>query len=178
MIDIVLSAWSDFKSTLKLRRVWVALAAEDISDEHKRTTLGPIWLLVNYLAFVGTFCFVIFASNPAPHFIPYVAIGLLVWFYLSDTIISATGLFVREESFIKGTSLPISLYAMRLFMQACIRTVYSFIGCIIIILLAGTPLNLLWTLSLLPIVLILVMTPAIIIVFAFLGAFICPKNRG
>ena len=38
-------------------------------------------------------------------------------------------------------------------------------------MLAGTPLNLLWTLSLLPIVLILVMTPAIIIVFAFLGAF-------
>lgn len=171
MVDIVLSALRDIKSTLILRRVWVALAAEDISDEHKRTTLGPVWLLINYLAFVGTFCFVIFAGNADPNFIPYVAVGLLVWFYMSDIIISATGLFSKEENFIKGTSLPISLYAMKLFMQVSIRTVYSLLGCALIVLIAGKHLGYGWTLSLIPVFLILFMSPAIIIVFAFLGAF-------
>lgn len=171
MLEIYKSAVQDLKATFKLRRVWIALASEDISDAHKRTTLGPIWLLINYLAFVGAFAFVVFGSRDEPGFIPYMAVGLLVWFFISDVITNATNLFVKEESFIKGTSLPISLYVMRLLMQACIRCFYSLIGCILILILTGSSINIGWLLSLFPIMLLLIITPAVITVFAFLGAF-------
>lgn len=172
MISVVGSAFKDVQSTWKMRRVWLALATEDISDEHKRTTLGPIWLLVNYVAFVGTFCFVVFDARYNSEYVSYVAVGLFVWFYISDNINNAVGLFVREEGFIKGTPLPISLYVMRQFMQSCIRSFYSLLGCIIILILGGTSADYTWFLSLLSLFLILLVTPPVILIFAFLGAFI------
>lgn len=171
MLNIFKNAGSDLDATFKLRRVWTALASEDISDAHRRTTLGPIWLLLNYLAFVAAFALVVLNRRNDPEFISYMAIGLLIWFFMSDVITNATNLFIKEESFIKGTALPISLYVMRLFMQACIRSFYSLIGCIFILLTAGSGFNAGWILSIITIFFLLAITPAVITVFAFLGAF-------
>ena len=38
-----------------MRHVWLALAQEDIDDQHRRTTLGPIWMLANYLIYMIAF---------------------------------------------------------------------------------------------------------------------------
>lgn len=171
MYSIYKSACEDLKATLKLKRVWIALAAEDISDAHKRTTLGPIWLLLNYLAFVGAFTFVVLSENNDPNSITYMSLGLFIWFFMSDILTNATNLFIKEESFIKGSALPLSLYVMRLFMQACTRSFYSGIGCLFILLIFGVGINFGWLLSILTILLLLVITPAVIIVFAFIGVF-------
>lgn len=171
MRNIIKSALIDFEETLKIRRVWYALAVEDIKDEHKRTSLGPFWLLINYVAFVGTFCFVVFSGNSAPNYVPFVAVGLFIWFYMSECINNSVGLFIREEGFIKGTPLPISLYIMRQFMQTCIRSFYALIGCVVILFVAGLTINWGWALSLASILLILFATPPVITVFAFLGGF-------
>ena len=50
-------------------------------------------------------------------------------------------LFAREESFIKGTTLPLTVYVMRLAMQSVIRAGYALVGCLAILLLSGTPLT-------------------------------------
>jgi len=55
-------------------------------------------------------------------------IGLLVWFYIMETIVQSTSLFTREESFIKGTTLPLTVYVMRLTMESIIRAGYAAIG--------------------------------------------------
>ncbi|MEI9425512.1 ABC transporter permease [Mesorhizobium sp. Cs1299R1N1] len=172
MIAALNGAFDDISKAMKLHRVWVALAHEDIGDQHRRTTLGPLWMLVNYFAFVGTFVFVFVtkdASNPS--YIAYVAIGMLVWFYLSETIIVSVSLFQREVSFIQGTTLPLFVYVMRLTMQSVIRAGYSLAGCVLILLLSGYGINTNWLLSLLGLLLIVWATPAFILVFAFLGAF-------
>src|SRR5690606_6468836 len=109
MLRILANALDDMAVGYARRRVWITLATEDIGDQHRRTTLGPLWLLVNYFAFAGTFVFV-FNPNPSAEFAIYVATGLLVWIYLSDTITQSVTLFEREESFIKGTNLPLSAY--------------------------------------------------------------------
>src|SRR5689334_3135438 len=85
MISALNGALEDIGRAIKLHRVWIALAHEDIGDQHRRTTLGPLWLLVNYLAFVGTFVFVFQpAGKDAAGYSAYVAIGLMVWFYLME----------------------------------------------------------------------------------------------
>ncbi|WP_246674025.1 ABC transporter permease [Mesorhizobium sp. B2-3-13] len=172
MIAALNGAFDDISKAMKLHRVWVALAHEDIGDQHRRTTLGPLWMLVNYFAFVGTFVFVFVtkdASNPS--YVAYVAIGMLVWFYLSETIIVSVSLFQREASFIQGTTLPLFVYVMRLAMQSVIRAGYSLAGCVLILLLSGYGIDANWLLSLPGLLLIVLATPAFVMVFAFLGAF-------
>lgn len=169
--QIVASAFEDLSSGLKQKKVWMALASEDIGDQHRRTTLGPLWLLFNYLAFAGVFIFVFKMNVDTPKYPTYAAVGLFVWFYIADVITNSITLFVREENFIKGTRLPMTVYVLRQTMQSMIRAGYASIGCVAIILIDGpilTP-NLLWSAAGLG--LILLVTPPTIMVFAFIGAY-------
>lgn len=171
MFAILDSALCDLRAGVRMRRVWIALAAEDIGDQHRRTRLGPLWLLINYLAFAGTFVFIFHRGGGAGGYPVYVATGLLVWFYIMETLSQSVTLFSREEGLIKGTTLPLSVYVMRQAMQSAIRGFYALLGCIGILAVSGATLGAVWIWSVLGIGLILLVTPAAIIVFAFLGAF-------
>lgn len=176
MQAILRSAITDIRAGYVLRAVWIALAAEDIGDQHRRTTLGPLWLLVNYLLFAATFIF-LFNPNPADLTYPvYVATGLLVWYYLMEALSLAAGLFQREEAFIRGTTLPMSVYIMRTALQCLIRAIYALVGCVIILILAGIPPTLTWFWALPGLALVVLVTPALITVFAFTGAFFPDSN--
>ncbi|MCR5858806.1 ABC transporter permease [Mesorhizobium sp. J428] len=164
-------AVGDFVSAFRMRRIWLALANEEISDQHRRTSLGPFWLLINYLIFVGTFVFIIGRDDGVPNYTAYVALGLLVWFYIMETMNSGVSLFVREEAFIKGTTLPLSLYVLRMTMQALMRAGYAALGCVALLFLSGADLSWCWLWSAAAILLIILVTPAAITIFAFLGAF-------
>ena len=173
MVSTIFVGLVDLVSGVRLWPVWIALAREDIDDQHRRTTLGPVWLTINYLMFAGTFIFVIHPSNTEQGSIyaPYAAIGLMIWFYLMDNINQAVTLFAREESYIKGTRLPLSVYIMRLGMQALIRAVYTLTGCLAIVLISGFFPTFGWLWSVLAILVILATIPAAIILLAMLGTF-------
>jgi len=170
-MKVLNSAFADLSAAFAMRRVWFALASEDISDQHRRTSLGPIWLLLNYLIFCGTFIFIMGGQHGVPNYAAYVALGLFVWFYIMETINAGVGVFVREEAFIKGTTLPLSIYVLRMTASAIIRAGYAAIGCLIIVALSGAELSWTWLMSLVSLGLIILVTPAAITIFAFLGAF-------
>jgi lipopolysaccharide transport system permease protein len=161
----------DLVNAFRLPRVWRALATEDILDQHRRTALGPLWLLINYFAFAATFIF-IFVPSPvnATHAI-YVAVGLLVWSYISDTVSQAVSLFQRDAGLIKGTAMPLTVYVMRLILQNFIRSGYALIGCIVILIFAGASPTAAWLWSALGVALLLFVSPAVVLVFGFLGVF-------
>ncbi|WGL17286.1 ABC transporter permease [Microbulbifer bruguierae] len=171
MIKTFSTAWADMRSALKLKNVWIALASEDISDQHKRTSLGPLWLLINYLAFTFTFVVIFQRGQGIENFPAYVSLGLLAWFFINEIISLSVTLFAREEGFLKGTVLPISTYVLRLLMQSIIRMGFTIIGCVAILSLNHTPLSLGWIYSLSGLALLILIAPAAIINLAFIGAF-------
>ncbi|WP_244509107.1 ABC transporter permease [Nitratireductor aquibiodomus] len=172
MQGTILNAVQDIRSGIRMRSVWIELAREDIGDQHRRTTLGPFWLLVNYLAFAGTFVFVFRRGGAGmENYGAYVATGLFVWFYIMETITQSVSLFIREESFIKGTTLPLSVYVLRLVMQCTIRAGYALVGCIGILLLSGIEFGLGWLWAVVGIVVVLAVSPAAIMISAFLGVY-------
>lgn len=161
----------DIAAGLRMRRVWMALASEDIGDQHRRTALGPMWLLVNYLLFATTFIIIFGGWTNVDNFPAYLATGLLVWLYLSEAVTQSVMVFSREESFIKGTVLPISVYILRLTAQSMLRGAYALAGCIVILFISGTPVTpgALWSLAGLG--LVVLCTPAIAMTFGIVGAF-------
>ncbi len=165
------SGFSDLSAGLRKRSVWLALASEDITDQHRRTTFGPVWLLLNYLAFALTFIVIFSGREDSVNYPAYVAIGLFVWLYLLEVTTMSISLFVREENFIKGTTLPLSVYVMRLFMQSAIRSGFALVGCLGILVWSSVGFSVSWAYAAAGIVLIIVTTPAAIIVMAMAGAF-------
>lgn len=171
MINIFTQALGDIKRGFSMRNVWMALAKEDIGDQYRRTTFGPLWMLLNYLLLAGTFIVIFGKGGNIEHHMAYVAIGLFVWLYCSDVINRAVTLFQREESFITGTPLPITIYILRMTMQMMIRALYAGAGCLMLLAFSDISLhfNMLWSLA--GIMLIIFVTPAIITVFAFAGCW-------
>lgn len=166
------AAFEDLASGLRKHHVWRALAVEEIGDQHRRTTLGPLWLLLNYLIFAGTFIFIIHRGDTSgTHYAIYVATGLLVWFFLMEGITTGVTLFVREESLIKGTTLPLSVYVFRAVLQTATRSAYALAGCALILVVSGASVTPVWAWSIPGIVIILAVAPAVIICLAFLGVF-------
>lgn len=165
------SGASDIGAAWQKRSVWLTLAGEDITDQHRRTTLGPLWLLINYLAFTGTFVLLFGHTASGSNFAAYVAIGLFVWQHISEVINLSVTLFVREESYIKGTKLPLSTYVFQMTTQSTIRSGYALIGCIGILLLTGQPITPAWLWSLVGLAILVLTTPAAVIVFAMAGAY-------
>lgn len=96
---------------------------------------------------------------------------MLVWVLLQDVVVQSVSLFGREQSFIAGTTLPLSVYVLRLVLQCLIRTGYAAIGCLAILLIVRAPVTVdaLWALPGLG--LILLTMPAAIVVFAMAGVF-------
>jgi len=168
---ILSGALDDISKGWKLRTLWIALATEDIDEQHRRTALGPLWLLLNYLLFVGTFLIIFGHSSSVPHFPAYVSIGMLIYLYIQELTLQAMSLFVREESLIAGTPLPLSVYVLRLTAQSLIRFAYALAGCVILLAITGIVWSGSSVISLLGLLNLVVATPAVIIVLAFVGAY-------
>lgn len=169
-------AIKDVQSGLRLWPLWIALAREDIGDQHRRTILGPAWLLVNYLMFAGVFILLFDRGHGILNYPAHVAIGLLVWFFIMELLTQSVTLFIREESYIKGTRLPYSVYVMRLTLQTAMRAGYGLIGCVFILLLSGVNISWYWLVSLLGMCLNLIAAPPVILLLALLGVYL-PDSR-
>jgi ABC-type polysaccharide/polyol phosphate export permease len=171
MIELVQRGLSDMKAALRLRGVWWALASEDVVDSHRRTVLGPIWPMLNYLLLVGTLLLIFSGRGGTTNFTAYIASGMLVWLFISDVLSMSVTLFSREQGFISGTVLPISVYVLRQTMLIAIRSFYALVGAVPVLLYSGiefTPA----LLSIIPAILLLLLTaPAVAVLFGLAGVY-------
>jgi lipopolysaccharide transport system permease protein len=171
MLEFARRGLADIGAAVKLRSVWWELASEDVVDSHRRTMLGPIWPLLNYVLFVATLVMIFGATAGPVNFTAYVASGMLVWLFISDVLSMSATLFMRERGFIQGTVLPISIYVLRQTMVTAIRSFYALLGAIPVLLFSGTELTPA-LLSIVPAFLLLLLTaPAIAVLFALAGVF-------
>lgn len=171
MFELARRGLADIDAALKLRSVSWALASEDVADSHRRTMLGPVWPLLNYLLFVGTLIMVLGAGAQPINFTAYVASGMLVWLFISDVLSMSATLFTREAGFIQGTVLPISIYVLRQTLVIAIRAFYALIGAVALVLYSGIELTPA-LLSIVPAVVLLLLTaPAVAILFGLAGTF-------
>ncbi len=171
MLEFARRGLADIGAALKLRGLWWALASEDVLDSHRRTMLGPVWPLLNYLLFVGTLIMILGGRTGPVNFTAYVASGMLVWLFINDALLMSATLFTREQSLIKGTILPISIYVLRQTLLIAIRSSYALVGAIPVLLYSGVDITPA-LLSVVPaIFLLLVTAPAVAVLFGLAGAF-------
>jgi ABC-type polysaccharide/polyol phosphate export permease len=174
MFETMKGGLSDIRAGLGRRSVWLALAREDIGDSHKRTRLGPAWLLLNYLLFIATLLFVF--SNHQANYVVYLACGLLAWNFISETIMQSVSLFFTEEPFIKGTVLPLFVYVMRHTMRVAIRASYALTGAIAIVLVVNGGVSIGWLYAVPGMIWLLLTAPAVAIILGILGVLMPDIN--
>lgn len=161
--------WSDVSDAYARRVLWWNLAREDISDSFSRTLLGPIWILLSYTIFV--YAIYVVLDNKDATFLAYIAVGLLVWNFIAEVLGGAASLFFREGAFVRGTTLPLSIYAFRLTGRSAIRLGYALFPALLIVFLATGGTGPIILSSLAGLLLLVIAAPAVTLVIAILGAF-------
>ncbi len=95
--------------------LWGLLGWQDIRRRYRRSKLGPFWLTITMailVAALGTLYGALFKFEAA-EYVPFLALGFIIWALLSRLITEGCSAFISAESIIKQVSLPLSVHVYR-----------------------------------------------------------------
>jgi lipopolysaccharide transport system permease protein len=96
-------------------RLAAALARLDIRNRYRGSVLGPFWLSLSTAILVvalGLLYSTLF-TLPIGDYMPYLAVGLIVWGLVSQTVTDACDSLTSAEGVIRQLPLPFTVHALR-----------------------------------------------------------------
>jgi lipopolysaccharide transport system permease protein len=106
---------SDLYLGVRAWTLWMTLGWNDIALRYRRSTLGPFWMTLSMGILVVALGFIysrIFQSD-IKSYLPYLALGFIVWGFISSTINESCGAFTESERIIKQIKIPFSVFVLR-----------------------------------------------------------------
>lgn len=113
----------DLLEGARMWRVWTMLGWRDYRHQAARTVLGPLWGVTGMLVTVAVLGYVYGALQVLDQTrgYPFVAAGLISWFFLSGCIGGGPTVYVNAAGLLKERALPVSLcvyqYTLRMFIE-------------------------------------------------------------
>lgn len=133
----------EFKECFEKRDIWLALSFYDIKARYKRTVIGPFWLTLGTAITVLGMGFVwssIFGLN-VKEFLPYVAVGLVFWTYISSILNEGCTTFTSQAAIIHNIRTSYFLHVMTLVSRNFIILLHNFIVIIVVFIICGQAIN-------------------------------------
>lgn len=112
-------AWLDLRSGLALWRLAWMLGWLDIRLRYRGSVLGPFWLTLStavMVAALGVLYSTLFKME-LQDYLPYLALSLVLWAFLSGLITEACACFQAAEGMIRSVRMPFTLYAFRVIVR-------------------------------------------------------------
>ena len=100
---------------LTQHELWLHLGWQDIKQRYRRSTLGPLWISIGTATTavaMGGLYSKLFHLDVSVH-LPYVAVGLIVWSLVNNTILDGADIFITNEGLIKQLPTPVSVHVYR-----------------------------------------------------------------
>ncbi|PXA83994.1 ABC transporter permease [Caulobacter sp. D4A] len=109
-----IAAW-DFTTGILRWRLWAYLGVQDIRQRYRRSSLGPLWLTLGLgvtILGIGLLYSQILKTPPGT-FIPFIAISLLAWNFLSTVVTESTTAFQAGAGLISSVRVPYTTFVLR-----------------------------------------------------------------
>lgn len=109
------AAWRDLAEGGTKSWLWTTLAMQDIRQRYRGSMLGPFWLTISTLIMVVAIGFIYsrLFHMEITTYLPYLAIGLILWQFISTSVIEGCHIFLGAESVIQQVPIPFSVHAYR-----------------------------------------------------------------
>jgi ABC-type polysaccharide/polyol phosphate export permease len=136
-------AWRDLAEGAARRWMWAALALQDIKLRYRGSILGPFWLTISTVVMVVAMSAIystLFHMGAAAY-LPYLAIGLVIWQFISTIITEGCDTFLRAESVIQQVPIPFSIHAYRAVCRNLMVLAHSFVIIPIAIFIFGPAIS-------------------------------------
>lgn len=130
-------------AAVNLWRIWWRLGVQDLRLRFRRSVLGVSWILVQLVAMILA-AGVVYGSllgQDLRTFLPFLTVGLVVWGFLTASIVEGGQAFVASEGYIKQISLPIYVYVLRFFVSISISAGISLAAYAIVAVVYRVPIG-------------------------------------
>ncbi|MGH7900038.1 MAG: ABC transporter permease [Candidatus Binatia bacterium] len=132
---------TDLRAAFASWRVWTALGVADFGLRFRRSFFGPFWIVLNFTILLATVGVLYGSLFDVDHreFLPSVAVGLVVWTFLSSSLADGGATFIQFEGYIKQFTMPKQIYILRILVSQCLVFVVGLGNVILVMLLCGRP---------------------------------------
>lgn len=109
-------AMADVVESIERYPLWSYLAWTDIRIRYIGSALGPFWITLSMVLFIGTLSLVYgrLLHQPLHTYIPFLSCGLMLWIYISGLVIDSCEMFHGSREYIHAIKLPYLIYLMRM----------------------------------------------------------------
>jgi len=162
----------DVREGMGAWRAWTALAFLDIKHKYRRSVLGPLWITISMFVLIlgiGLLYSQLFRMD-LREYLPYIALGDIVWIYISTTIQEGCGTFTASENLIRSMRLPMTLHVMRLVTRMFIVFLHGAIAYLPFMIFLKIEPQLVWLLAFPGLILIVLTTIPVTALFGLLSA--------
>ena len=174
-MSLLASAITDVGLALRKGDLAVALGWQDIKQRYRRSKVGPFWLTISMGVLIGALGLVFGGvfNTPMNELLPFLAIGIILWTFISTTINEGCLAFVSSEAIIKQLPIPLFVHVMRVIWRNLIILAHNVVIIPLIFLFFLKPVS--WT-SLL-VIPGLIISSLVLCWVAFLFSIICTRFR-
>jgi ABC-type polysaccharide/polyol phosphate export permease len=138
------NGYADIADGFKEWRLWLFLGYQDIRQRYVRSTLGPLWMVMGLGATilgVGFLYGQIFKTGTG-HFLPFLAVSLAAWNFISAAISDGFTIFQAQASLLKSISVPYSTIILRNIVKNVIVYAHYLIAVAVTFALTQFPIDL------------------------------------
>jgi lipopolysaccharide transport system permease protein len=168
----VKNALLDLFRSARFWRIWLRLGLQDVRNRFRRSLVGFGWIFVQLSVTILAVGFIYgnLLGQDMGFFIPYLTAGLVLWSYLTSSIIEGGSAFVNSEGYIKQISLPLYVYVFRSHFAITLVALISLLVFFMVAVLYSLPFKL-GSLWFIPGVIILITTSfLLVLIFAHINA--------
>jgi ABC-2 type transport system permease protein/lipopolysaccharide transport system permease protein len=116
--------------------IWGTLGWYDIRQRYRRSMIGPFWLTISMgvtIVALGGLYAGLFRADIA-QYLPHVAIGFVVWGFISGLINDGCNAFIDGQRNIRQVRLPLSIYVYRVVWRNLIIFGHNLLIVVVVIL--------------------------------------------
>ena len=151
------------------------LAYQDIKLRYRRSIIGPFWSTISMgvvIASVG-FVFGSIFRSPMEEYLPFLAVGLIVWTFILGTISEGCNVFIDSEHMIKQLNLPFSIFVLKIILRNLLLLSHNILILPFIFLFFEKPI----TLSILLVIPGIILISFSIVWMVLLAGMFCARYR-
>ena len=128
-------AIADLRDGLNAWELWGTLGWHDLRQRYRRSTFGPFWLTLSMGIMAGSIGMLyagIFGQE-IHDYLPFLAVGLIVWGFISASILDACYVFILCEGIIKQVRAPLSVHVYRVVWRNLIVLAHNMVIYVVIL---------------------------------------------
>jgi ABC-2 type transport system permease protein len=129
-------AIADIRGGLHERELWSHLGWQDIKQRYRRSVLGPFWITISQgvLALGLGILYALLFKVEIKTFLPFIAIGFIIWTFISGCLTEGMETFIANEGLIKHLPAPLTVYVLRSVWRQTLMFAHNLIVYVIILL--------------------------------------------